>query len=69
MPSPPRRKIGEVFNAYSEACRAHGKRPISANEFSSALADLCERPGIKAEISDKGAYLLKVRLRKAAKAS
>ena len=29
----------------------------------------CERPGIKAEISDKGAYLLKVRLRKAAKAS
>ncbi len=34
-----------------------------------APAGLCERLGIKAEISDKGAYLLKVRLRKAAKAS
>jgi len=62
-------EIMDVFNAYSEACRTHGKQPIPANEFPFALADLCKTLGIKTEISDKGAYLLKVRLKKSRKDS
>jgi hypothetical protein len=60
-------EIREVFRAYSDACRAYGKRPISANEFPSALAELCKAADIKIEVTDKGAYLLKVRLKKSGK--
>jgi hypothetical protein len=56
-------ELADMFSAYAEACEAHGKRPIPANEFPAALADLCKRLGIKTEITDKGAYLLKVRLK------
>lgn len=57
-------EIADVFAAYAEACEASGKRPIPANEFSGAIAELCERMGIEIEDNDKGLFLLKVRLRK-----
>ena len=62
-------KFTDVFAAYAATCEAHGKRPISVDEFPAALADLCKRLGIEIEATDKGVYLLMVRLRKAAKAS
>lgn len=62
-------EIMQVFTAYSEACRAHGKQPIPANDFPFALAELCKAAGIQTDISDRGAYLLKVRLKKSEKAS
>jgi hypothetical protein len=63
-----RAEIRAIFNAYSEACFAQGKRPVPENEFPFALAAFCKATGIKTEITDKGAYLLNVRLKKSAKA-
>jgi len=34
-------EIADVFTAYAEACEASGKRPIPANEFPAAIAELC----------------------------
>ena len=63
-PGRERVEIADVFAAYAEACEASGKRPIPSNEFSGAIAELCERIGIEIEDNDKGVFLLKVRLRK-----
>jgi hypothetical protein len=63
-PGRERVEIADVFAAYAEACEVSGKRPIPANEFSGAIAELCERLGIEIEDNDKGVFLLKVRLRK-----
>jgi hypothetical protein len=52
----------DVFAAYAEACEASGKRPIPANEFPAAIAGLCQRLGIEIEDSDKGVFLLRVKL-------
>ncbi|MGC2397955.1 MAG: hypothetical protein WA579_18395, partial [Rhodomicrobium sp.] len=57
-------EIADVFAAYVEACEASGKRPIPANEFPGAIAELCQRLGIEIEDDEKGVFLLKVRLRK-----
>jgi len=57
-------EIADVFAAYAEACEAAGKRPIPANEFPAAIAGLCQRLGIEIEDSDKGVFLLKVRLKR-----
>lgn len=62
-------KFTDVFAAYAETCEAHGKRPISANEFPAALADLCKRLGIEIENNAKGVFLLKVRLKKSEKSA
>ncbi len=53
-----------MFAAYAEACAHHGKRPIPANEFPAAIAELCNRIGIEIEDNEKGVFLLKVRLKK-----
>jgi hypothetical protein len=58
-------EIADVFAAYAEACKVKGKRPIAANDFPEALGGLCERLGIKIDATDKGVFLLRVRLRKA----
>jgi len=63
-PGRERVEIADVFAAYAEACEASGKRPIPANEFLGAIAELCERIGIEIEDDEKGVYLSKVRLRK-----
>ncbi len=55
-------EIADVFAAYAEACEAAGKRPIPANEFPAAIAELCKRLGIEIEDNEKGVFLLKVRL-------
>jgi hypothetical protein len=57
-------EIADVFAAYAEACEASGKRPIPANEFPAAIAELCQRLGIEIEDNEKGVFLLKVRLKK-----
>ena len=57
-------EIADVFAAYAEACEATGKRPIPANEFPAAIAGLCQRLGIEIEDSDKGVFLLRVKLSK-----
>ena len=57
-------EIADVFAAYAEACEASGKRPIPANEFPAAIAELCQRLGIEIEDNAKGVFLLKVRLKK-----
>jgi len=35
-------EIADVFAAYADACDACGKKPISANEFPTAIAALCK---------------------------
>jgi len=55
-------EIADVFAAYAEACDASGKRPIPANEFPAALAELCQRLGIEIEDNDKGVFLMRVQL-------
>lgn len=62
-------ELADVFSGYVAACEAHGKRPIPANEFPPALADLCKRLGIEIETGERGVFLLKVKLSKASKAS
>jgi hypothetical protein len=59
-------EIADVFAAYAEACERSGKRPIPANEFPAALADLCKRLGIEIEGDDKGVFLLRIKLNKSA---
>ena len=59
-------EIADVFAAYAEACEASGKRPIPANEFPAAIAELCQRLGIEIEDNEKGVFLLKVRTKKVA---
>ena len=61
-------EIADVFEAYSAACQASGKRPIPANEFPAVIAALCERLGIQIEDTESGVFLLKVKIRKTAKA-
>jgi hypothetical protein len=58
-------EIADVFAAYAEACEASGKRPIPANEFPEALAELCQRIGIQIEASGDCVFLRKVKLKKA----
>jgi hypothetical protein len=55
-------EIADVFAAYAEACEASGKRPIPANEFPAAIAELCQRLGIEIEDNEKGIFLLQVQL-------
>ena len=55
-------EIADVFAAYAEACEASGKRPVPANEFPAALAELCQSLGIEIEDNGKGVFLLKVKL-------
>jgi hypothetical protein len=57
-------EIAELFAAYADACEAHGKRPIPANEFPAAIAALCERLGVQIEDTEDGVFLLKVRIKK-----
>ena len=57
-------EIADVFVAYAEACAANGKRPIPANEFPAAIAELCQRLGIEIEDNEKGVFLLRVKLSK-----
>ena len=56
-------EIADVFAAYADECEAQGKRPIPANEFPAAMAELCQRLGIQIEDNEKGVFLLKVRIR------
>jgi hypothetical protein len=58
-------EIADVFAAYAEACEAAGKRPLPAHEFPAAIAELCQRLGVEIEDSEKGVFLLKVRLKRA----
>jgi hypothetical protein len=60
-------EIRKIFKAYSETCRAQGKRSVSETNFPAPLAEFCKANGIKTEISDGRAYLLKVRLKKSGK--
>ena len=55
-------EIADVFAVYAEACEASGKRPIPANEFPAAIAELCQRLGIEIEDNEKGVFLLRVQL-------
>jgi len=57
-------EIADVFAAYAEACEAAGKRPIPAHEFPAAIAELCQRLGVEIEDSEKGVFLLRVKLSK-----
>jgi hypothetical protein len=56
-------EIADLFAAYADACEAHGKRPIPANEFPAEIAALCEKLGIKIEGSNSGVFLLRVKIR------
>ena len=55
-------EITEVFTAYVEACRDAGKRPVPAEEFPAELAPFCRQQKIGIEASEKGVFLLKVRI-------
>ena len=66
-PGSGRVELMELFSAYMEACQAKGREPIPANEFSSAVAVLCERLGIQIKDDGTGIYLLNVRLKASAK--
>jgi hypothetical protein len=55
-------EIADVFAAYAETCEAAGKRPIPANEFPAAIAELCQRLGVEIEANEKGVFLLRVQL-------
>jgi hypothetical protein len=57
-------EIADVFAAYTEACERSGKRPIPAHEFPAAIAELCQRLGVEIEDSEKGVFLLRVKLSK-----
>jgi hypothetical protein len=59
-------EIADVFEAYAAACERSGKRPIPASDFPEALADLCKQLNIQIEATDKGVFLLKVRISRAA---
>lgn len=56
-------EIAALFTAYAEACEASVKKPIRANEFPAAIAALCEKLGIRIEDSEKGVFLMRVRLK------
>ena len=60
-------ELADLFAAYVEACERSGKRPIPANDFPEALAELCQRLGIRIEATDKGVFLLKVKIKKTGK--
>ena len=60
-------ELADLFAAYVEACDRSGKRPIPANDFPEALAELCQRLGIRIEATDKGVFLLKVKIKKTGK--
>ncbi len=59
-------EIADVFAAYAEACEVHGKRPIPANEFPAAIAELCQRLSIEIEDTGDGVFLKRVKLKKLA---
>ena len=60
-------ELAPVFQAYLDACRAHGKRPVPHERFVDDLASFCRETDITMTDDDFGIYLLKVRLKKSAK--
>lgn len=66
MPGRGKVEIAALYAAYSKACAAAGKRPITAGDFPAALAALCKTLNIRIEVTNTGVYLLKVKLLAAA---
>jgi hypothetical protein len=60
-------EFAEAYAAYASACEGGGKRPVPANEFAGALAELCKDVGIAIEDAGESLYLLKVRIKGAEK--
>ena len=66
---PGRGKVGlvELFCRLRNACRAKDKEPVPADEFSAAVAALCERLDIQIEDNEDGVFLMQVKLKSTAK--
>jgi hypothetical protein len=62
-------ELAPVFRAYSDACRAQGKRPVSQDRFVDDLTAFCRDAGIAMTGDDAGIYLRKVRLKKSGKSA
>lgn len=61
-------EIMEVYAAYSQACKASGKRPVEVGEFASAISDLCNELGISIQDSGRGMFLMGVKVSRAKEA-
>ena len=62
-------ELAPVFQAYLDACRAQGKRPVSQDRFVDDLTAFCRDSGIAMTGDDTGIYLRKVRLKKSGKSA
>ena len=60
-------ELAPVFRAYSDTCRAQGKRPVSQDRFVDDLTAFCRDAAIAMTGDEAGIYLRKVRLKKSAK--
>jgi hypothetical protein len=55
-------EFAEAYTAYVKLCRQRNKRPVSPEDYSSALRELCDACGIKLQSSDDHVYLLRVKI-------
>jgi hypothetical protein len=60
-------ELADVFAAFAAACEQNGKRPVPASDFPEALFALCAQLNIQIEATDKGVFLLKIKIRKIGK--
>ena len=61
-PSRGRVEFAEAYRAYVLVCRLQSKRPVSPEDYSSALRRLCESSGIELKSNGEHVYLLRVRI-------
>jgi hypothetical protein len=59
----------DAYKAYARVCHQQGRRPVSPEEFGTALKRLCEGLDINVKTEGDLLYLLKVRLKSVSKAA